>query len=80
MVYPPSPFLFYYNIYNIIMNLEIEKIKFAYTHREIAWANDNLKLAFLCIPKVASTAIRNQFNFKKSCKIDTLPKIIKYLH
>lgn len=48
------------------MNQEIEKIKFASTHREHIWINDNLKLAFLCIPKVVSSGIRNKFKFNPS--------------
>jgi len=56
------------------MNKEIAKIKFAYTHREHIWINDNLKLAFLCVPKVASSGIRAQFKFTRRIKMDKLPK------
>jgi len=56
------------------MNLEIEKINFAADTREFIWINDNLKLAFLCIPKVASSGIRDQFQFKRTSTIDKLPK------
>lgn len=56
------------------MNKEIEQIKFSTTHREDIWINDNLKLAFLCIPKVASSGIRNQFKLKRRTTMDKLPK------
>ena len=55
------------------MNKEIKKIKYSDTHRETIWINENLKLAFLCIPKVASSGIRRQFKFKKRITIDELP-------
>lgn len=59
------------------MNHEIAKIKYAHTHRESIWINDNLKLAFLCIPKVASSGIREQFKFTKMTTMNKLPKDYK---
>jgi hypothetical protein len=59
------------------MNQEIKKIKFASTHRECIWINDQLKLAFLCIPKVASSGIRSQFRFIRMSNINELPKDYK---
>ena len=56
------------------MNQEIEKINFTSTHRENIWINDNLKLAFLCIPKVASSGIRNQFKFIRMSTMNELPE------
>jgi hypothetical protein len=59
------------------MNNQIANIKFSNTHREQIWINDKLKLAFLCIPKVASSGIRKQFKFTKICTIGKLPKDYK---
>lgn len=59
------------------MDKTIKKIKFANTHREYIWINDNLKLAFLCIPKVASSVIREQFKFLRVSTMDKLPEDYK---
>ena len=55
--------------------MEIEKIKFASkNHRGVFWVNHELKKAFLCIPKISSSGIRDQFKFTERLKYDDLPK------
>ena len=59
------------------MNKEIAEIKFADTHRGIVWINEHKKLAFLGIPKVASSVIREKFKCLKLSTMDKLPKHYK---
>ena len=55
--------------------MEIEKIRFASkNHRGVFWVNHQLKKGFLCIPKISSSGIREQFKFTEKMRYENIPK------